>query len=1122
MNKNGGYRWHVPNIIVISLLVFGCFISTIAFAQISATYTLGQERDEPFLQPPRAYPPDEPVDITWTVDRRRATDIYDRYDLEIINPQGQRVFHEHYDVAVDTPLVDGNATWDPSGYPYGTHEVKLTTVGVNSRSREGIFKEFGVDEVGSLRIIKFEDSNMNKVKDASETGLSDWKFKISREDDPSIYINYSTGSLGEIFIDNLMVGDYIVSELPLSDQPVRGSWNNTTRTEQIASIAEDRISTVYFGNVEYCDLIINKFDDINEDERLDPSIDPRLPGIEFNIQGPGVSFTRTTDSSGRIELNDIPPGNYSIRESTSRRGYEPLPEVPVTLKPGDKLEVNLLNIPIPPPDLVIFKFEDKNRNGVYDRDEESGIQGWTFNIDGPEGRYTRTTDRDGRIELLRTYPGTYTVEESRMPGWTSTTQAETRRKAAKLTLDYGDKEELRFGNTKNRLEVIAFEDRNNNGVQDPGELRLSGWRFDIDGASKFTDEDGVIRYEYTRPGEYVIVGTLINSDLWYNTTPLTQRVTLDDGDKRIEFGYDRYRDLTISKFDDENENKVRDSTEIGLSSWEFYVEGPDGKVATYPTGGDGEVSVKVRSNSAYTVSENTIVGWRNTTPSAQRVTIGPDDNEVELNFGNTRIPLTINIHKFNDLNNDSIQNDDEMDAMPGWNFTITDPEGKAHRVTTNPNGLAVFTSKIAGNYVITEENRTGWISTTPRSIRTRYLLNGEEYGFYFGNTIPVPCSCRYIYDPQEPPWPDGDENVEVIKSINPDTVTFDKFDDDWGTVINYTITILARPKMVPADLVIAADTSTSMSPLLTSLSNSISGFADASRAYPDLRIGLVSWDDNVDEEGTIGLTTDRDALIMASRMLRSGPYETTNYQTGLTGFNGALSKFSESPRDARKLIVFITDASGECKPFTDLSGLDPEDYAINVISVSPVQDNETKCMLENVTMDFNGELIIVDDPAKIEAELLRLSRENLAESQLNNVHLVDSLPGYLYPCDYTVNPPDEVRRSSDGEWETTTLEWDVDTISPNWSTSFEAIFCWRIPADVSQPEDVARVTSEVTYADPKTGDERSVLIPEGGIRIGPTERSTPVEPTENGGIPGFGILVSIAGLAAAAYLFKRD
>lgn len=1094
---------------LMTLLVFGCLMNNVDLSVSSASYELG-----PAEKPPTAYSTDEFVDIYWTISYKDEK--YDRYEVKVIDPNGETVVDETMPPGYSNP-IEGNYQWNPSDHPDGIYTVSLTTYTVDEESPETITKEFRISKIrGNLEIIKFDDIDASGDR-SSEPGLSGWKFEISGPEKKSETYVMRTNGEGVIFLRDIPAGNYTVREL-VEEPPTSGPWHSTTPIEQSPVIKEGETTTVHFGNVEYSNLIINKYDDSNDNVRLD-STDPLLPGVEFTIDGPSGVLTRTTDSNGRIQINDVPPGTYSVRE-TQREGWrwEPLDEVRFTLSSGETKVLNLLNIRRKLPVLEIAKFEDENRNGSLDPGE-SGIQGWTFDIESAGRRYTDTTGMDGRISI-NIPPGTYTVKEGEKAGWSSTTQTEQ-----VVTLNYGDVKKLNFGNTRNRLEIVAFEDRNDNGRRDSGEAGLPNGRFSINGETKATNVNGIIEYFYDDAGTYVVTETLMG-DLWYNTTPLTQSASLDKGDMRLEFGNGRYRDLIIRKFDDENENKIRDSTEIGLSGWEFYVEGPDGNVATYQTDGDGEVSAKVRSSRAYTVSENTIVGWRNTTHSAQRVTIGPDDNEVELNFGNTRIPLTINIHKFNDLNNDSIQNDGERDAMPGWNFTITDPEGKTHRVTTNDNSLAVFTSKVAGRYIITEEDQTGWISSTPRSIRTRYLWNGGESSFYFGNVryCPSCCDCDKIYDPKESPWKASDENVEVIKSINPDALSFDDFDENNGAVINYTIELRAKPKMAPADLVIAADTSTSISPLtLTDISNSIAGFAEGSRAYTDLRVGLVSWDDNVDEEGTVGITTDRDAVIEAAGELRARPYEITFYQVGL---EGSLSKFSESPRDARKMIVFITDSSGECWPFTDLSGLDPEDYAINVISVSPVQANETKCMLENVTRDFNGELIIVDDPSKIEAELLRLSRENLAESQLKDVHLVDSLPGYLHPCDYTVNPPDEVRGNADGQWETTTLEWDIGTISPNWSTSFEAIFCWRVPADVSQPEGVARVASEVTYADPKTGDEKRVLIPEGGIRIGPTERSRTAESapsnSENGGIPGFSILASMTGLAAAAYLFKRD
>lgn len=77
--------------------------------------------------------------------------------------------------------------------------------------------------------------------------------------------------------------------------------------------------------------------------------------------------------------------------------------------------------------------------------------------------------------------------------------------------------------------VLKFNDLNENGVQDNGELPLSGWEFTLYqdnqqvGDSDTTDANGLVSFE-APVGDYVICETLQNG--WTNSTPLCQPATV--------------------------------------------------------------------------------------------------------------------------------------------------------------------------------------------------------------------------------------------------------------------------------------------------------------------------------------------------------------------------------------------------------------------------------------------------------------------------------------------------------------------------------------------------------------------------------------------------------------------
>ena len=140
----------------------------------------------------------------------------------------------------------------------------------------------------------------------------------------------------------------------------------------------------------------------------------------------------------------------------------------------------------------------------------------------------------------------------------------------------------------------------------------------------------------------------------------------------------------------------------------------------------------------------------------------------------------------------------------------------------------------------------------------------------------------------------------------------------------------------------------------------------------------------------------------------------------------------------------------------------------------------------------------------------------------DHVQMTDSLPRYMAlnpdkDGNFTIEPTRIERNGT--EWRTTTMVWDLGDLSSddNWSVSFDALFCWRIPADAREQE--SSVKSEVNYIDPETGDRMSVPIPEGGIRIEPGAKSAASAASK--GIPGFSALIGGMGLLAAVYLFKK-
>lgn len=86
-------------------------------------------------------------------------------------------------------------------------------------------------------------------------------------------------------------------------------------------------------------------------------------------------------------------------------------------------------------------------------------------------------------------------------------------------------------------------------------------------------------------------------------------------------------------------------------------------------------------------------------------------------------------------------------------------------------------------------------------------------------------------------------------------------------------------------------------------------------------------------------------------------------------------------------------------------------------------------------------------------------------------------------------------------------------LSGCWNTTFQAFFCWKLPADVNQP----KLKSYVNYTDDE-GAEKTILLPEYEIDIvpfsGQEPHRAPVK-TEAQKLPGFEVWLAAMGLSAA-------
>jgi hypothetical protein len=209
----------------------------------------------------------------------------------------------------------------------------------------------------------------------------------------------------------------------------------------------------------------------------------------------------------------------------------------------DNYKVHKKGKPCEPQALVLTKFHDANVNGVMDTGEQ-GVTGWGMTVLDPLG--VQNTYFTPAIVLAS--PGTYTITEEQPAG-------------TMITASYLDGVQLNaYPNADRTLQVTFGEvcaeahaveygnagigeamackvyDRNADGVVDPGEPMVPGWRMTLEGIdvtgavvaeSATTDATGCAEFAGLLPGEYTMTEEMPAAGDWIATGPTEQTFVIE-------------------------------------------------------------------------------------------------------------------------------------------------------------------------------------------------------------------------------------------------------------------------------------------------------------------------------------------------------------------------------------------------------------------------------------------------------------------------------------------------------------------------------------------------------------------------------------------------------------------
>lgn len=206
---------------------------------------------------------------------------------------------------------------------------------------------------------------------------------------------FTTDANGEIDLSKLPVGAFQIRELEAPDGYL---IDNEIRTVQINP---DENANFVFTNTKKPSFTLVKLDSFDSKP---------LSGVTFRIakiEDGSHYLDRITDTQGKIQIDNLEPGIYSVQEIDVPENYvKNTEEFHVELFPGKNSEIVITN-------------DRKSSLTIRKTDKDTGkpVAGVTFTLNHADGATitTEPTGADGTVTLYRLTPGVYTIREQSVP-----------------------------------------------------------------------------------------------------------------------------------------------------------------------------------------------------------------------------------------------------------------------------------------------------------------------------------------------------------------------------------------------------------------------------------------------------------------------------------------------------------------------------------------------------------------------------------------------------------------------------------------------------------------------------------------------------------------------------------
>ncbi|MBM4087866.1 MAG: hypothetical protein FJ276_00335 [Planctomycetes bacterium] len=511
----------------------------------------------------------------------------DQYTVREVLQEGWK---QSYPAETVTPPFEHTVPIDPPAH-----------IRVNGRWETTEPANFG-NYITDISGYKWNDLDRDGVWDANERGLNDWTIYLDLNDDneltpgePSFVTKYDGEHDGAFWFTGLDPGTYVVREV------LREGWKQSYPAATVTPHFEHSVpidppaglrvhgrwlqtEQPNFGNY-ITDISGYKWNDLDRDGVWDTS-EPGLNGWTIyldlnnndrfdwtdadgdNVWDPGEGDQWTVTKydgqhNGAFWFSGLAAGDYWVREVFESGWRQSYPyEDGLCIPCSDPCEHH---VTIDPPagqrvhgqwevtespnfgnfitDISGYKWDDLNRNGIWDRGEP-GLNGWIIYLDSGNNRLDWTDadgdnvwdpgegeqwtvtrndcEHDGAFWFAGLAPGTYTIREVLPEGWKQSYPANTAappfEHVVTINPPAGQRvhgrwevtEPPNFGNFITDISGYAWNDLDRDGIWDANEPGLNGWTIylDLDNDNQLgpTDPFFVTRFDGEHDGAYWFAG----------------------------------------------------------------------------------------------------------------------------------------------------------------------------------------------------------------------------------------------------------------------------------------------------------------------------------------------------------------------------------------------------------------------------------------------------------------------------------------------------------------------------------------------------------------------------------------------------------------------------------------